>query len=56
MCIRDSADAVRGVYDKLGSMIGTRPVKREMTAGFAAAGFALLLLAAGSSVRFRGRI
>ena len=52
----EDADAVRGVYDKLGSMIGTKPVQREMTAGFAAAGFALLLLAGGAAVRFRGRI
>jgi Ca-activated chloride channel family protein len=52
----EDADAVRGVYDKLGSMIGTKPVQREMTAGFAAAGFALLLLGAGAGVRFRGRI
>ncbi len=52
----EDADAVRGIYDKLGSQIGTKPVQREMTAGFAAGGFALLLLAAGASVRFRGRI
>ena len=47
---------MRGIYDKLGSQIGTKPAQREMTAGFAAAGFALLLLAAGLGVRFRGRI
>ncbi len=52
----EDADAVRGVYEKLGSQIGTKPEQREMTAGFAAAGFALLLLAAGTGVRFRGRI
>ena len=37
-----------GIYEKLGSRLGTRKSKREITAGFAAAGLVLLLGAAAA--------
>ena len=42
------ADQLDAVYERLGSQIATRPEQREITAGFAAGGMALLLAAAGS--------
>ena len=52
----EDADALDEVYQRLGSQIGTRKEKREISAGFAAAG--LLLLGGGlfSSLRWRGRL
>lgn len=52
----ENSDELNGIYEKLGSQVGTKPVQRQMTAGFAGAGFALLLLAVGAGVWFRGRI
>ncbi len=52
----ENSDELRGVYEKLGRQVGTRPAKREMTAGFAGAGLVLLLLSVGAGVRFRGRL
>jgi Ca-activated chloride channel family protein len=51
-----NAEALNSVYDRLGSQIGTKPEKREITTLFA--GFALLLLggAVASSLRFGGRL
>ncbi len=51
-----NSDELRGVYEKLGSQVGTKPAKRELTAGFAGAGFVLLLLSVGASVWYRGRV
>jgi Ca-activated chloride channel family protein len=50
------SDQLNAVYDRLGSQIGTKPEKREITTLFA--GFALLLLggAVASSLRFGGRL
>jgi Ca-activated chloride channel family protein len=50
------SDQLNAVYDRLGSQIGTKPQKQEITALFA--GFALLLLggALASSLRFGGRL
>jgi Ca-activated chloride channel family protein len=50
------SDQLDAVYDSLGSQIGTKPEKREITTLFA--GFALLLLggAVASSLRFGGRL
>jgi Ca-activated chloride channel family protein len=50
------SDQLNAVYDRLGSQIGTKPQKQEITALFA--GFALLLLggAVASSLRFGGRL
>jgi Ca-activated chloride channel homolog len=52
----DDGDQLDAVYKRLGSQIGTRPEKREITAGFAAGGMALLLAAAGLSLRAGGRL
>jgi Ca-activated chloride channel homolog len=50
------ADQLDAVYERLGSQIGTRPEQREITAGFAAGGMALLLAAAALSLRAGGRL
>jgi Ca-activated chloride channel family protein len=52
----DDGDQLDAVYKRLGSQIGTRPEQREITAGFAAGGMALLLTAAGLSLRAGGRL
>ena len=44
------------VYERLGSQLGTKDEKREITAGFAAGAAALLLLAAALSLRWTGRL
>jgi len=50
------SDELDKVYEKLGSKIGQKQEKREMTAGFAGAGAVLLLLAAGAALRLGGRL
>jgi Ca-activated chloride channel family protein len=50
------ADGLDAVYKKLGSRIGTRKEKREVTAGFAAAGLVLLAGGVGTGLRRRGRL
>ena len=52
----EDSDQLNAVYDRLGSQIGTKPEKREITTLFA--GFALLLLggAVASSLRLGGRL
>jgi Ca-activated chloride channel family protein len=52
----EDADELGAVYDQLGSQIGTRPAKREITSTFA--GLALLLLggAVASSLALGGRL
>ena len=52
----EDSDQLDAVYDRLGSQIGTKPEKREITVTFA--GLALLLLAAAvaSSLRLGGRL
>jgi Ca-activated chloride channel homolog len=52
----EDADQLDAVYERLGSQIGTRPEQREITAGFAAGGMALLLAAAALSLRAGGRL
>ena len=44
------------VYEQLGSRIGTRTEKREISVGFAAGGLLLLLGGLGTGLRWRGRI
>jgi Ca-activated chloride channel homolog len=44
------------VYERLSSRIGTRDKKREITAGFAAGGIALLIAATAFSLRWSGRL
>ena len=43
---------LEGIYQKLGSQLGTKTVKREITAGFAIAGL-ILLLGAGLAAQRR---
>ncbi len=50
------ADQLDKVYAKLGSKIGQKQQKREMTAGFAGVGALLLLGAAAAAVRLGGRL
>ncbi|HEX7299646.1 MAG TPA: VWA domain-containing protein [Solirubrobacteraceae bacterium] len=50
------ADKLKDVYAHLGSLLGTKNEKREITAGFAGGGLALLLLGAALSLRWFGRL
>jgi Ca-activated chloride channel family protein len=50
------ADRLSQVYDRLGSQLGRRNEKREITAGFAGGALALLLLGAVMSLRWFGRL
>jgi Ca-activated chloride channel family protein len=52
----DDADRLNTVYESLGSQLGTKPQKRELTALFAGFGLLLLAGAAGLAVRWRGRV
>jgi Ca-activated chloride channel homolog len=52
----EDADALDEVYERLGSQIGTREEKREISAGFAAAGLLLLGGSLAASLRWRGRL
>lgn len=51
----DDASALEGVYQRLGSRIGSKTETREMTAGFAAIGAVLLAAALVAGVRFGSR-
>jgi Ca-activated chloride channel family protein len=51
-----SADELSSIYQRLGRQLGTVTRKREVTAAFAVGGLVLLLLAAGSSTRWAGRL
>jgi Ca-activated chloride channel family protein len=51
-----NADKLKDVYERLGSLLGTKKEKREITAGFAGGGLALLLLGAAMSLRWFGRL
>jgi Ca-activated chloride channel homolog len=50
------ADQLDAIYERLGSQLATRPEQREITAGFAAGGMALLVAAAVLSLRAGGRL
>lgn len=52
----DTAEDLDAVYERLGSRLGTREEQREITAGFAAGGIVLLLLAGGLSLLWTGRL
>ncbi len=52
----EDANALDQVYQTLGSRIGTKKEKKEVSAGFAAVGLLLLGGAAFSSLRWRGRL
>jgi Ca-activated chloride channel homolog len=51
-----SADELGSIYKRLGRQLGTVTRQREVTAEFAIAGFALLLLAGAGSTRWSGRL
>ena len=50
------SDELDKVYEQLGSRIGQKREKREITAGFAGVGAVLLLIAAGLGLRVQGRL
>jgi Ca-activated chloride channel homolog len=52
----EDAEQLDAVYERLGSQIATRPEQREITAGFAAGGIALLVAAAALSLRAGSRL
>jgi Ca-activated chloride channel family protein len=52
----ESADDLSAVYERLGSQLGTKKEPRQITAGFAGAGLALLALGAALSLRWFGRL
>jgi Ca-activated chloride channel family protein len=52
----EDSDQLDAVYDRLGSQIGTKPAKREITTLFAGAGLLLLGGAMVSSLRLGGRL
>jgi Ca-activated chloride channel family protein len=52
----EDAEQLDAVYERLGSQIATRPERREITAGFAAGGIALLVAAAALSLRAGSRL
>jgi Ca-activated chloride channel family protein len=51
-----NAGELSSVYKKLGSKVGTKRVKREISSSFAAASLALLLAGLGTGLRWRGRL
>jgi Ca-activated chloride channel family protein len=54
----EAADAgqLDGVYKKLGSKVGTKKVKRQVSSGFSAAGLVFLLGGLGTGLRWRSRL
>jgi Ca-activated chloride channel homolog len=50
------ADRLGSIYKSLGAQLGSKTKKSELTVGFAVAGLVLLLGAAGTSLRFGGRL
>jgi Ca-activated chloride channel family protein len=52
----ESAGDLSAVYQRLGSQLGTKREPRQITAGFAGAGLALLALGAALSLRWFGRL
>ncbi len=52
----DDADGLDAVYERLGSEIGTKQERREVTAAFAAGGLLLLVGSLAASLRWTGRL
>ena len=50
------ANKLSDVYKSLGSLLGTKNEKRQITAGFAGGALVLLLLGAAMSLRWFGRL
>jgi Ca-activated chloride channel homolog len=54
--LAEDADELAGVYERLGSQIGTKEEPREVTAAFAGGALILLLGAVAGSLRWAGRL
>jgi Ca-activated chloride channel homolog len=52
----EDSDSLKSIYKTLGSQLGTKEQKRQITASFAIGGLVLLLGAAGASLRVAGRL
>jgi Ca-activated chloride channel family protein len=52
----EDSDSLKSIYKTLGSQLGTKEQKKQITASFAIGGLVLLLGAAGASLRFAGRL
>jgi Ca-activated chloride channel family protein len=52
----EDSDQLGAVYDRLGSQIGTKPEKREITVVFAGAALLLLAGAMAASLGINGRL
>jgi Ca-activated chloride channel homolog len=52
----DDASRLGSIYKSLGSQLGSKTERRELTVGFGLAGLMLLLGAAGASLRLGGRL
>lgn len=50
------ADQLSGIYEELGSRLGTETERREVTAAFAGGGLLLLVAGAAMSLRWSGRL
>jgi Ca-activated chloride channel family protein len=51
-----STEGLSAVYERLGSQLGRREQRRQVTSAFAAGGLVLLLAGAGMSLRWFGRL
>jgi Ca-activated chloride channel family protein len=52
----EDSDSLKSIYKTLGSQLGTKQQKKQITASFAIGGLVLLLGAAAASLRFAGRL
>jgi Ca-activated chloride channel homolog len=52
----DNASDLKRVYQKLGSQLGTEKRKRQLTSSFAGGALVLLLVGAGMSLAWFGRL
>ena len=52
----EDSDRLSSIYKQLGSQLGTKDVRREITSSFAALGLGLMLAGAGLAVRGRARL
>jgi Ca-activated chloride channel homolog len=52
----DDSSELNRIYERVGTQVGTRPEKREITAGFAGAGLVLLAGGVLFALRWRARL
>ena len=52
----ETADELSSIYKQLGEQLGSVTRKRDITVAFAIGGFVFLLLGAGTSTRWSGRL